>query len=352
MIPIFIASNRGYTGKNFIAIGIISKLMELGYSVGYMKPISKTPVKKGDDYFDADAIFIKKALSLPESMNVISPFTLSYETQILQFKDKSESPKKQIMKAFNSIKNKDFLVISGPADLLEGAMLDIDSISMIKNMKAFVIMVESWRGIISMDSIYGMQRLTGDKFIGGVFNKVPLNILSYVNESVRPFMEDRGVKILGVFPKDKFLESVTIRHVIEALNGGILCGEEKLDEFIDNFLIGAMDVDNALRYFSKVPDKAVITGANRVDIQIAAIETSTKCLILTGGLYTNEFVLERARSKGVPIIAVQDDTFTAVDKIENILSKTRIREKGKIQKAKELFNSVFDFNRFMENLKK
>jgi BioD-like phosphotransacetylase family protein len=352
MIPIFIASNRGYSGKNFIAIGIVSKLMELGYGVGYMKPISKTPVKKGDDIFDADAIFIKKALSLSQSMNIISPFALSYETQILQFKDKSKSPKEQIMKAFNSMKNKDYLVISGPADLLEGAMLDIDSISMIKDMKAFVIIVEAWRGIISMDSIYGMQRLVGDRFIGGVFNKIPLNILSYVNESVKPFMENRGVRILGVFPKDKLLESVTIRHVIEALNGGMLCGEERLDELIDNFMIGAMDVDNALRYFSKVPNKVVITGANRTDIQLAAIETSTKCLILTGGLYTNEFVMERARNKGVAIIAVEDDTFTTVDKIENILSKTRIREKGKIERVKELFNSDFDFNRFMEALKK
>ncbi len=351
MVPIFIASNKGYTGKNFIAIGIAAKLLELGYSVGYMKPISKTPVKKGNDFFDADAIFIKKSLSLPEPLNVISPFTLSYETLILQAKHKPKNAVKQIMNAFDSMKNKDYLIISGPADMSEGAMLGIDPMSMIRDMRASVIMVEAWRGIISMDSIYWMQKIIGDRFIGGVFNKIPLNILSYVNESVRPFMENRGIKILGAFYKDKLLESVTIRHIIEVLNGGILCGEDKLDEFIDNFMIGAMDVDNALRYFSKVPDKAVITGANRADIQLAAIETSTKCLILTGGLYTNEFVLERARSKGVAIVAVQEDTFSTVDKIENILSRTRIREKGKIERVKELFNREFDFNRFLELIK-
>ncbi len=351
MIPIFIASNRGYTGKNFIAIGIVAKLMELGYSVGYMKPITKTPIKTGNDFFDADAIFIKNALSLSEPMNVISPFTLSYETQLLNINNKPKGANERIMRAFNSMKDKDYLVISGPADILEGAMLNIDAISLIRDMRSFVIMVEAWRGIISMDSIYGMQKLAGDRFIGGVFNKVPLNILSYVNESVRPFMEDRGIRILGVFHKDKLLESVTIRHIIEALNGVILCGEEKLDEFIDNFLIGAMDVDNALRYFSKVTAKAVITGANRTDIQLAAIETSTKCLILTGGLYTNEFVMESARSKGVAIIAVQEDTFTTVDKIDNILSKTRIREQGKIERVKELFNFEFDTDRLLKTLK-
>lgn len=351
MIPIFIVSNRGYSGKNFIAIGIVSKLLELGVSVGYMKPICKTPVKVGNDFFDADAIFIKNALSLPEPMNVISPFTLSYETQLFHPKGKPMSAVKQIVSAINSMKHKDYVVISGPADLFEGTMLEIDCMSIIKDINAFVVAVEPWRGIISMDSIYGIQKLIGNRFIGGVFNKVPLNILSYVNESVKPFMENKGIRIMGTFPKDKLLESVTIRHLIEALNGGILCGEEKLDEFIDNFMIGAMDVDNALKYFSKVSDKAVITGANRTDIQLAAIETSTKCLVLTGGLYTNEFVLDRARSRGVAIIAVQEDTFTTVDKIENILTKTRIREKGKIERAKELFNSGFDFRRFMEAIK-
>lgn len=351
MIPIFIASNASYSGKNFIAIGIVSKLMELGYNVGYMKPISKTSTKDGKGIYDADALFIKKALALPDPMNIISPFALSYETQIVQLREKVKLADKKIMEAFNSMKDKDYLVISGPGDLLEGSMLNVDALTLINEMQAHVIFVEAWKGVTSMDAVYGMQKIVKDRFLGGVFNKVPLNIFPYVKESVKPFMEKRGTPIFGVFHKDKLLESVTIRHIIEALNGGILCGEEKLDELISNFMIGAMDVDNALRYFSKIHDKVVITGANRADIQLAAIETSTKCIILTGGLYTNEFVLERAAARGVAIIAVQDDTFTAVDKIENILSKSRIREQGKIDRVKKLFNQEFDIKRFIKILK-
>ncbi|MCX8031265.1 MAG: phosphotransacetylase family protein [Thermodesulfovibrionales bacterium] len=351
MIPLFIISNRGYSGKNFIAIGILSKLIELGYNVGYMKPISKTAVKEGKEVFDADAIFIKKSFSLAEPLNIISPFAMSYETQIVQLRDKVKNANKKILDAFYFMKDKDFIVISGPADIFEGSILNIDALSLIKEMQAYVIFVEQWKGVTSMDALYGIQRLVGNRYLGGVFNKVPSNILPYVKDSVKPFMEKKGIKIFGVFPKDKFLESVTIRHIIEALNGGILCGEDKLDELINNFMIGAMDVDNALRYFSRVHDKVVITGANRTDIQLAAIETSTKCIILTGGLYTNEFVLERAQEKGVAIIAVQDDTFTAVDKIETILSRTRIREKGKLEKAKELFNQEFDFKRLIKCFK-
>lgn len=48
---------------------------------------------------------------------------------------------------------------------------------------------------------------------------------------------------------------------------------------VEHLMIGAMDVDSALTYFRRKPNKAVITGGDRPDIQLAALETSTKCTI-------------------------------------------------------------------------
>src|SRR5208282_219326 len=101
MVPIFIASNRSYTGKTFFALGLAQKLIELGHKVGYLKPLGKTPVKKGSDLFDADAIFIKESLDLPDSLEVISPFVLSYEMQNLIFDGDHKEIKKRILDAFN-----------------------------------------------------------------------------------------------------------------------------------------------------------------------------------------------------------------------------------------------------------
>ena len=66
MIPIFVASNTGYSGRTFISLGLAMKLIELGYKVGYIKPIGKVPVKKGREVYDADAMFIKEMLGLTE----------------------------------------------------------------------------------------------------------------------------------------------------------------------------------------------------------------------------------------------------------------------------------------------
>ncbi|HEX9020874.1 MAG TPA: phosphotransacetylase family protein, partial [Nitrospirota bacterium] len=336
MIPIFIASNTGYAGRTFIALGLGMKLLEQGYTVGYIKPIGKTPVKKGRNVYDADAVFIRETLALEEPIESISPFVQTFESQTLLFEGQLKDVKKQVMAAFRTLKNRDFVIISGAGDLFEGSLLGVNALSLLTEMKASLLMVEPWRGETSADSLFGVSRLFGERFCGGVINKVPVNAVGHIKESVRPFLEKKGVKVFGVVPKDRALEAVSVRQLNGILNGKVLCCEDRLDEFVENFSIGAMDVDSALSYFRRTPNKAVITGAHRSDIQLAAMETSTRCIILTGGFTTNDVVIGKAQAKGVPIISVADDTFTTIDKIEGSMGKTNIREKRKVARVKEL----------------
>jgi len=81
--------------------------------------------------------------------------------------------------------------------------------------------------------------------------------------------------------------------------GKVVCGEAALDEFVERFSVGAMDTGAALGYFQRLPNKAVITGGNRADIQLAALETSTRCLVLTGDQMPNQIIIARAREAGV-----------------------------------------------------
>ncbi len=131
----------------------------------------------------------------------------------------------------------------------------------------------------------------------------------------------------------------------------MVCCENKLDEFVENISIGAMDPETALSYFLRIPNKAVITGIHRTDIQIVAMETSTKCLILTGGMHVNETVTGIAKAKGIPIIVTALDTFTAVDRMEKLMGKAVIREKDKALKAKEIISTEFKIEEFLRKVK-
>ena len=85
--------------------------------------------------------------------------------------------------------------------------------------------------------------------------------------------------------------SVSVGELAEFLSGKILCCADKVDELVEHLMVGAMSVDSALTYFRRKPNKAVITGGDRPDIQLAALETSTKCLILTGNLQPSPIIL-------------------------------------------------------------
>jgi BioD-like phosphotransacetylase family protein len=351
MIPIFVASNTWYSGRTFISLGLAMKLIEQGYNVGYLKPYGKVPVKKGKDVYDADAMFIKETLRLEEPLDVVSPFVQTYESQTLLFDGRLKEAKKQVLAAFKSLKKKDFVIIGGASDLFEGALLGLNALPLLESMNARLLLVEPWRGETSADSLFGLSVLLGDRFGGGVINKVPSSSAGYVKDTVRPFLEKKGVPIFGVFPKDRALETVTVRQLNDILNGTVLCCEDRLDESVENFSVGAMDVDSALAYFRRMQNKAVITGAHRSDIQLAAMETSTRCIILTGGLGANDVVVGKAQAKGIPIISVEDDTFTAIDKIEVRMGKTSIREKRKVERVKELMDVEFDMERFLKSVK-
>ncbi|MEJ5226657.1 DRTGG domain-containing protein [Thermodesulfovibrio sp.] len=351
MIPIFILSNRAFTGKNFFALGLALTLKERGYKIGYIRPLGRIPFKKGEEIFDEEAVFIKEILGLEEPLSIISPFVFTYDTQYRLLEGSDLKVKEKVINSFGNLNNKDFVIVVGPNNIFEGFTLGIDAISLVNETNGKVIAIQHWDSELAMDDIFGIRQLTKDKFIGAVINKIPPEQFHHVKEKVMPFIEGKGIRVLGAFKKDKFLEAVTVRRLMEAINGGLVCCEDKLDEFVENLSIGAMDTETALSYFLRIPNKAVITGIHRTDIQIVAMETSTKCLILTGGMHVNETVTGIAKAKGIPIIVTALDTFSAVDRMEKLMGKAVIREKEKTLKAKEVVSSDFDLEEFLRRTK-
>lgn len=349
MISILVASNKAYSGKTLVCLGLALRLKDEGYKAGYVKPIGSSLLRRGSAMVDADAIFMKEALALKEPDNVVSPFVMSFEAGNKLFEGGLKDVKKAVSGAIKSVKGKDFLIIEGGGDLSEGALLGLDAMSLASMNKARTLFIEPW-GNSSADSAFSSRNMFGEGFLGCLINKVPSQAMGHAGGRVRPYLEKRGVKVFGVIEKDSVLASVTVGELNELLGGKVVCAEDKLGERVENFSIGAMDVDSALRYFRKTPNKAVITGAYRADIQLAALETSTKCIILTGGMHTNDVVIGRAQALGVPIISVPGDTYGTIDKIESAVGKTGISGENKIRRARELMEKGFDLGGFLKAL--
>ena len=115
--------------------------------------------------------------------------------------------------------------------------------------------------------------------------------------------------------------AISVGELAKFVQGEILNCSEQSGELVENLMVGAMCVDPAPLYFNLRADKAVITRGDRADIQLGALETPTKCLILTGGIKPLPSILQRAEEKRVPIIVVGKDTPTTLSELEESLSR-------------------------------
>jgi uncharacterized protein len=93
-----------------------------------------------------------------------------------------------------------------------------------------------------------------------------------------------------------------------------------------------------------------VTGGDRFDIQMAALESSTQCLVLTGRLAPRADILERAQDLEVPILSVDLDTLTTVEKIEQAFDQVRLHEPIKVQCIDHLMKQHFEITRMMDAL--
>ncbi len=352
MIPIFIASVSPFSGKNLICLGLGLKFKKDGYKVGYFKPIGFSPVVVENVLTDEDAVFLSKALEVNKPLQSICPVVLTDDLlRRLTSGEELNIREKTMTTFYQAAKEQDIMIARGLGRLSGGTSLQFSELDFIKESHAKVIFIDKFQSTIdTLDGFIYASRMLGNQLLGVVFNVVPSSKLSYTREILVPFLKKNGIVTLGIIQKDPILGAVPIREIINALNGKVLCCEDRVDELIEHFMIGAMNVESALSYFRKVSNKAVITGGDRSDIQLAALETPTKCLILTGEMYPNASILGRAQEVGVPIVVVRADTASALETCENLSGYVSLHCKSKVQRAAEVVEREIDFKTIYQQL--
>jgi hypothetical protein len=194
------------------------------------------------------------------------------------------------------------------------------------------------------------KEILGDRLLGIMINDVPEEALEQVHHSIVPFLESKGIHALGVLPQSEVLRSVSVHELVKQLNAEILCCPDRLDLMVESLKIGAMNVNSALKYFRKARNMAVVTGGDRTDLQLAALETSTHCLILTGHLPPTDTVRHRAEDLEIPILSVDLDTLTTVEIIDNAFGQVRLQEPVKVECIRDMMTQYFNTDQLLNLL--
>lgn len=353
MKSIVVGSSESYSGKSAVCLGIALNYVAQGLKVGFMKPVGNLVTDVDGVLTDEDVKRMKQALRLDDPLELMSPVLLTEDLVHDALAGKCSGLKDKVRKAFKGLsEGKDLLLLEGAGDIQGGSMLDL-TLNDVAELNGSKIMLVS-----RYDHPYGVDRILGDAkcmrndsdFIGVILNDVRPQDMDKVSLQVIPFLEGKGIPVLGTVPRDKALRSVTVKEVVGRIGGQVLVCEDKIDTVVESFLIGAMSPENALKYFRKLSSAALITGGDRSDIHLAALEANVNCLILTGNLKPSEAVLVRAEELGVPVVLVEYDTLTAVQKVDEVMSRIWIMGGDKIERIRDLVKENVDLGKIAKEL--
>lgn len=345
----FYFSSTGFcAGKSLLLIGVGLKLAQKNLKIGYFKPLGINPQKYGSILTDSSVIFVRKALKLKDSPELICPVIITQDLIIQAYEGKLKDLTEKVVHSFKELsKGKDIILIEGGERIQQGTFVGASDIILSGILKSEVIMIDKFSPGVSVDSALDNLLMTGeifgDRLLGVILNCVPTSDMNFVNNRIVPFLNQKEIEVLGVLPYDDVLGSISIREISQTLEGKLLCCKDRQDGLVERFSVGAMNVEKALDYFKRARNKAVITSGDRADIQLAALETSTKLLILTGNLYPNDRIIAKAEEKEIPIMVVRWDTLAVIEKIEKTMRQLELSADEKIKHGMELITQSINF---------
>jgi BioD-like phosphotransacetylase family protein len=350
MVKNVVISGETYSGKTMVALALAAKLLSEGMTVGYFKPVGKKSYERSEKALDVDedAAVMKEVLELKANIACICPIvrTQSSYDEFLQVGQ--EVLLNKIMDCYQEISDgMDYMIIEGaklPWHLLH---VQLSTPQIANHLDAMVLCIVNFQDITAIDDII-LQRdffkLHGIEKLGIILNMVPPMLKKTVTEKIKPFVEENGLCFCGVIYQNRDLFSPTVREILKELDGELLYGENQLDRLVDQFLIGAMTPDNALKWFRRAKNLGVITSGDRADICLAALETDTNLLILTGGMGPDIRTISRAKEVEVPIMMTAHDTYTTAQIVHGLVGTVTPENKGKIDLIKKTIGDSLDLS--------
>lgn len=351
MKSIYITSVERFSGKTAICLALGKRLQADGYQVGYLKPLSLQPWRVAGKIADEDAAFVREVLGLPDEPWELSPVVVTPEFLRAHLSSRSESGLMQLVKtAVNKASSgRDVLLLEGGGSLREGYIVGLPTPAVAEALESPVLMIVKYRDDVRLldDALASRTRL-GDAIAGILINRVPEDAQAFVTEIAVPYLEKREIPVFGILPEVKGLAALTVGELIEVLKAQVLTGDAHRDALVENLTVGAMTAEAALSRFRQQSNKAVITGGDRTDIQLAALETSTACLILTGNLHPSPLIVKQAEQFGVPILLVRTNTMETIESIERIFGKTRLGQTTKLSQFQKLMEEHMDLEKLYQ----
>jgi len=352
---LYITSIERFSGKTAVCLALGRRLQREGYNVGYFKPLSTQPWEPTPGRaLDEDADFVRRKLELKESPQDLVGIVLTPKlAQEMRCGCAARDLMAEVKAAYERIvPGKDVILLEGGASLREGISLGLGPTMVMKALDAPALVIVRYRDRVSQgDDCVAARLQLGERLLGTLINAVPPKEMGLAERVCNPCLEKQGIQVFGTLPLQEQLRAISVGELANVLQGEFLALPEKQDVLIEHLVVGAMSAEQALPRIRRISGaKAIITGGDRADIQLVAMETATKCMILTGHLRPVPEVLRRAEEIGIPVLLVRGNTMETVEAIERVFGKTRLGQSAKLEQFEKLLAEHFDFERLYKEM--
>ena len=263
---VYIATTERDSGKSIISLGLMQLLLGRAAKVGYFRPIIDDLEPGGiDNHINT----ITRYFNLDISFEAAYAFTRS-EVIKIKNEDRDDELIGGIIEKYKTIEEAyDFVLVEGTSFSGEGGIIEFDiNVVVAKNLGIPAILIASGVGK-TLEGLVGNLQIAYD-----TFKDKGVKVLAVVGNKVRP--ENRELVIAALkkqlpasvitdaIPLNPVLANPSVKEICDTLGGEVLFGEAYLNNQVDGFSVGAMQLRNYLSHLKE--NGLVITPGDRADI--------------------------------------------------------------------------------------
>lgn len=355
---IYVATIEPNSGKSVVVLGLMRMLLGKTAKVGYFRPIIEDlEVGEMDNHintvishFDID-INYKKTYAYTRN-----------EVLDLYNQGKSGEVIDEIIKKYKYLEDRfDFVLVEGTDFSHENSSLELDINILISKNLGIPVIIVSQGDKKDIKEIVDSVQLAHDTFkeevdvLSIMTNKIDIKTISVLKEALNKRIHNGTV--ISVIPKIKSLANPTLKEIVKALDAKVLFGKTMLNNPVENFGVGTMQLRNYLTHIKE--GSLVITSGDRADIILGALQANISKnypkisgIVLTGGLLPEASILKLidGLSSVVPIISVNNGTYAVTNAIGKIKSRVYADNTEKINTSIATFEKHVDTDKLADKL--
>lgn len=358
---LYVAGTEPRTGKSAIILGLMELLTRNIKKVAFFRPLTDVDHSRGER--DNTINLIKHHYNLCYDYDEMYAYTITEASQLIAMGKNAELHDGILAKFNNLAAKSDFVLCEGIE--LEGATASFDfdiNVDISNNLGCPVVLVAGAR-MKTVDDLVRSLKVYCESFaerssdlVATLINRADPGMEQQLMQRVA---EEKlaETQLVYVIPNDENLGNPSVGEVARLLNAEILYGEENLTRHVRSFTIAAMQLRNLLDRIEY--GTLIITPGDRSDVVLAclaAVESMTmpniSGIMLTGGLVPEEpiqRVIEGFKDT-VPIIAVNENTFQAAIRVDNIHAAITPDNTRKITQALAVFERYINMDELSEKI--